>query len=299
MKINILGTIIALLVLASCHKERSHEYWDSEYGDRPVGYLAFELYWDEYDDILSPIDGVRITASGADGFLKNYDFASPSDAADALQQIPEGTYNLLVTVDMSNKDGYILTQSDALNAANHLPLTTAALSVPSSSPHQAWYGIATATVNNGEITIARFQLKRLLSMISITITGAPDGALITATASHVAQNIELTTPTISAASIDDVSLGAATGSGGTLTIDSRTLMPTAFGNDRTIITLCTTRNGVTLTSTIDAPKMDPGRYYIMEIAYDRLKAYIYTSGTDINDWQQLWTADGEILNPDE
>ncbi len=287
-----------MLFTISCKKERSHEYWDSEYGDKAVGYLAFELYWDEYDDILSPIDGVRITASGADGFLKNYDFASPEDAADALQQIPEGTYDLLVTVDMAEKDGYIVTQSATEKGGNNLPATTAALKDPSSSPHQSWYGIVTATVKDGEITIARFQLKRLLSMILITITGVPDGATITAEASKVAQYVELTTPKISAESVDDVQLGSLSG-GGIQKIENRTLMPTAFGNDRTIITLYATYNGVTLTSTVDAPKMESGRYYVMEIAYNGLAPYIYVSGTDINDWQQNWTADGEILNPDE
>jgi hypothetical protein len=298
MKTKLLIIIALTMFLISCKKERSHEYWDSEYGDKAVGYLAFELYWDEYDDILSPIDGVRITASGADGFLKNYDFASPEDAADALQQIPEGTYNLLVTVDMAEKDGYIVTQSATEKGGNNLPATTAALKDPSSSPHQSWYGIVTATVKDGEITIARFQLKRLLSMISITITGVPDGATITAEASKVAQYVELTTPKISAESVDDVQLGSLSG-GGIQKIENRTLMPTALGNDRTIITLYATYNGVTLTSTVDAPKMESGRYYVMEIAYNGLSPYIYVSGTDINDWQQNWTADGEILNPDE
>ncbi|MBR3712381.1 MAG: hypothetical protein IKM98_04190 [Bacteroidales bacterium] len=298
MKTKLLIIIVLTMFLISCKKERSHEYWDSEYGDKAVGYLAFELYWDEYDDILSPIDGVRITASGADGFLKNYDFASPEDAADALQQIPEGTYDLLVTVDMAEKDGYIVTQSATEKGGNNLPATTAALKDPSSSPHQSWYGIVTATVKDGEITIARFQLKRLLSMISITITGVPDGATITAEASKVAQYVELTTPKISAESVDDVQLGSLSG-GGIQKIENRTLMPTALGNDRTIITLYATYNGVTLTSTVDAPKMESGRYYVMEIAYNGLSPYIYVSGTDINDWQQNWTADGEILNPDE
>lgn len=298
MKVKFLIIIALTMFLISCKKERSHEYWDSEYGDKAVGYLAFELYWDEYDDILSPIDGVRITASGADGFLKNYDFASPEDAADALQQFPEGTYTLLVTVDMAEKDGYIVTQSATEKGGNNLPATTAALKDPSSSPHQSWYGIVTATVKDGEITIARFRLKRLLSMISITITDVPDGATITAEASKVAQYVELTTPKISAESVDDVQLGSLSG-GGIQKIENRTLMPTALGNDRTIITLYATYNGVTLTSTVDAPKMESGRYYVMEIAYNGLAPYIYVSGTDINDWQQNWTADGEILNPDE
>ncbi|MBR4273140.1 MAG: hypothetical protein IKQ30_09935, partial [Bacteroidales bacterium] len=192
MKTKIFTLIAMALLSMSCNKERSHEFWDSEYGNINVGYLAFQLVWDEHDDTLSTIDNVKITASGADGFLKQYDFSSPGDAADQLQQLPEGTYDLLVAVDMADSNGYTLTQSDTKNAANSLPLSIAALKDPSSSPRQSWFATATATVKNNEITIAKFALKRLLSMISIIIDGAPDGTTITATVSNVAQNVELT-----------------------------------------------------------------------------------------------------------
>ena len=289
-------TLFALLMLlaASCGKERSHEFWDSEYATQSVGYLSFQLIWDEYDDILSPIDNVKITVSGADGFIKEYDFSSPADAADQLQQFPEGTYDLLVMVDMAPKDGYILA---ADKSQNGLPPTTAALKDPSSSPRQSWFATTTATVKNNEITIAKFTLKRLLSMISIIVNNAPGGATISAEASNVAQNVELTAPRPSRESIDNVSLGTLSGSG-TLKIENFTLMPTADGTDRTIITLTTTENGKTLVSTIDAPKMESGRYYELTLAYETLSPYIIITATDINDWQQNWTFNGEILNPD-
>ncbi|MBR4325054.1 MAG: hypothetical protein IKP73_05970 [Bacteroidales bacterium] len=297
MKTKIFTLIAMALLSMSCNKERSHEFWDSEYGNINVGYLAFQLVWDEHDDTISTIDNVKITASGADGFLKQYDFSSPGDAADQLQQLPEGTYDLLIAVDMADSNGYTLTQSDTKNAANSLPLSIAALRDPSSSPHQSWYATTTATVKNNEITIAKFALKRLLSMISIIIDGAPDGTTITATVSNVAQNVELTTPRPSAESTDGISLGTATAIDGILKIENRTLLPTADGSDRATITLTTTEQGNTLVSTIDAPKMELGRYYELKLDYEKLSPYIHLTGNDINDWQQDWTADGEILNP--
>jgi hypothetical protein len=299
MKAKILTILTLLILLASCGKERRHEYWDSEYGGKPIGYLAFELYWDEFDDIQSPIDNVQITVSGADGILKHYNFNTPAEAADALQQFPEGNYRLLVTVDMAEKDGYIVSQVATANSGT-LPQTTVSLKDPSSSPRQSWFGITDATVKDGEITIARFELKRLMSMITIIVNGAPNGASIIATASKVAQSVELTAPQNSTAYHDAVALGAFQKSADdALHLDNRTLLPTASGYERTIITLTTIYNGATQQSIIDAPLMERGRYYVLNLDYNGLTSYIHISGIDINAWQQNWTVDGEILNPDE
>jgi hypothetical protein len=299
MKAKILTILTLLILLASCGKERRHEYWDSEYGGKPIGYLAFELYWDEFDDIQSPIDNVQITVSGADGILKHYNFNTPAEAADALQQFPEGNYRLLVTVDMAEKDGYIVSQVATANSGT-LPQTTVSLKDPSSSPRQSWFGITDATVKDGEITIARFELKRLMSMITIIVNGAPNGASIIATASKVAQSVELTAPQNSTAYHDAVALGTFQKSADDeLHLDNRTLLPTASGYERTIITLTTIYNGATQQSIIDAPLMERGRYYVLNLDYNGLTSYIHISGIDINAWQQNWTVDGEILNPDE
>lgn len=44
-------------------------------------------------------------------------------------------------------------------------------------------------------------------------------------------------------------------------------------------------------------QMELGRYYELKLDYEKLSPYIHLTGNDINDWQQDWTADGEILNP--
>lgn len=282
-----------ILMLVSCGKEHAHEFWDGEYGNKNVGYLAFQLVWDEHDDTLSVIDNVKITVSGADGFLKEYNFSSPADAADQLQQLPEGSYDLLVMVDMTDKDGYTVA---ADKTDGGLPPTTASLKVPSSSPRQSWFGTTTARVADNEVTIAKFTLKRLLSMFTIVVNGVPDGVKITAQAAGVAQSVELTSARPSVESFDDVALGAFVGSG-TLKMENFMLMPTASVSDRMTITLTTTENGKSLVSTIDAPKMISGRYYELTINYAGVSPYLIISETDINDWQQDRITDGEILNP--
>jgi hypothetical protein len=299
MKNKVLTILTAILIfVAGCGEKSSHEFWDSEYGDQNVGYVAFEMYWDEYDDILSPIDDVKITVSGKDGFQKHYDFVSPEEAAGALQQLPEGSYKLLVTVNMDEKHGYALSESQTA-ADNALPATYVSLKDPTSSPQQAWFGLVTATISNGEISIARFQLKRLMSMITIIINGVPSGASMSATASKVAQSVELTAPQNSTAYHDELALGAFQKSAdGALHLDNRTLLPTASGYERTIITLTTAYDGTTQQSIIDVPLMERGRYYVLNLDYNGLTPYIHISGIDINAWQQNWTVDGEILNPD-
>ena len=77
------------------------------------------------------------------------------------------------------------------------------------------------------------------------------------------------------------------------------IMPTANGDQNSSITLTTTTpDGETLVSKIDAPIMESGKSYVLEFDYEKLSPYIHISGSDINDWQQDWTTDGEILLPD-
>jgi len=297
----ILAILTVVLLMTGCGKERHHDFWDSEYGDSKVGYFAFSLGWDEADDALSPIDNVHITVVGKDGeVIKQFAYTSPEDAADQLQQFPEGSCKLLVTVDMAEKDGYIVSQAST-SQGGALPDTKVSLSNPSSSPHQAWYGVIDAKIKGDEITIVKFDLKRLMPTISIVVSDVPDGVSMQATITNAAQYVNLANSTCSTETIDGVSLGQLASdpsAPGTLRIDDRTIMPTANGQERAIITIATTRNGVTSYSTVDAPIMEQGRHYVLNIKYDDITEYIHISGTDVNAWQQDWTVDGEILNPD-
>ena len=76
-------------------------------------------------------------------------------------------------------------------------------------------------------------------------------------------------------------------------------MPTASGQSRCYLTLSvTTPDGTRLTYLADAPRMECGRAYVVELDYTKLRPYMLLSAFTINDWTEGWTISGEIINPD-
>ena len=324
-KIFPLWAVAAMMLLTACYHDQ-HEETPSEYGDQPVGYLTPLLLWEEQADTADnaiTIDDIRFTVSGTGGTTVANRFNNTEAAADWLQQLPAGDYDLLVTVDMDEANGYILenagtratTRADEeLHTA--LPDTRVSLAEPSSSPAQAWYAVTHATVKADEITVAEFHLQRLLSELSVIVHNVPTGAAITASVERVARDVLLThrdgQGRYGVADREDymtVSLGALTAAStvsdgstvGTATLrhDDHTLMPTAGGQERCYLTLTViTPDGTRLTYLADAPRMECGKTYVVELDYTKLRPYMLLETFTINDWTDGWAITGEIINPD-
>jgi len=324
-KIFPLWAVAAMMLLTACYHDQ-HEETPSEYGDQPVGYLTPLLLWEEQADTAdnaTTIDDIRFTVSGTGGTTVANRFNNTEAAADWLQQLPAGDYDLLVTVDMDEANGYILenagtratTRADEeLHTA--LPDTRVSLAEPSSSPAQAWYAVTHATVKADEITVAEFHLQRLLSELSVIVHNVPTGAAITASVERVARDVLLThrdgQGRYGVADREDymtVSLGALTAAStvsdgstvGTATLrhDDHTLMPTAGGQERCYLTLTViTPDGTRLTYLADAPRMECGKTYVVELDYTKLRPYMLLETFTINDWTDGWAITGEIINPD-
>ncbi len=307
----------AMMLLTACYHDQ-HEEMPSEYGDQPVGYLTTQLVWDDPADARSPIDDIRFTVSGTNGTTVAHNFTDTESAADWLQQLPVGDYDLLVTVDMDEAHGYLLqnvgtdtrsmTRTDEPTFTTALPDTRVSLAEPSSSPAQAWYAVTHATVREDEITVAEFHLQRLLSEISVIVSNVPTGAAITASVERVASDVLLThrdgQGRYGVADREDfltVSLGALAADpadAATLRHDDHTLMPTAGGQERCYLTLAvTTPEGTRLTYLADAPRMECGRAYVVELDYTKLRPYMLLSAFTINDWTEGWIISGEITDP--
>ena len=307
----------AMMLLTACYHDQ-HEEVPSEYGDQPVGYLTPLLLWDDPADAgtTTTIDDIRFTVSGTGGTTVANRFNNTEAAADWLQQLPVGDYDLLVTVDMDEANGYILenagtratTRADEeLHTA--LPDTRVSLAEPSSSPRQSWYAVTHATVREDEITVAEFRLQRLLSELSVIVHNVPTGAAITASVERVASDVLLThrdgQGRYGVADREDyltVSLGALAADpadAATLRHDDHTLMPTAGGQERCYLSLSvTTPEGTRLTYLADAPRMECGRTYVVELDYTKLRPYMLLEAFTINDWTDGWAITGEIINPD-
>lgn len=314
-KIFPLWAVAAMLLLTACYHDQ-HEETPSEYGDQPVGYLTPQLIWDEQSDANSAIDDIRFTVGGTGGTTVAHNFTDTESASEWLQQLPVGDYDLLVTVDMDEANGYILenagtratTRADEeLHTA--LPDTRVSLAEPSSSPVQAWYAVTHATVKADEITVAEFHLQRLLSELSVIVHNVPTGAAITASVERVARDVLLTHRdgqgrygVVDREDYMTVSLGALAADpadAATLRHDDHTMMPTAGGQERCYLTLTvTTPDGTRLTYLADAPRMECGRTYVVELDYTKLRPYMLLEAFTINDWTEGWAISGEIINPD-
>ena len=309
----------AMMLLTACYHDQ-HEEMPSEYGDQPVGYLTPLLLWDDPADAgtTTTIDDIRFTVSGTGGTTVANRFNNTEAAADWLQQLPVGNYDLLVTVDMDEANGYILgnvgtdtrstTRADE-DVTTALPDTRVSLADPSSSPAQSWYAVTHATVKADEVTVAEFHLQRLLSELSVIVHNVPTGAAISASVERVARDVLLThrdgQGRYGVADREDfltVSLGALSADpadAATLRHDDHTLMPTAGGQERCYLSLSvTTPEGTQLTYMADAPRMECGKAYVVELDYTKLRPYMLLEAFAINDWTEGWTISGEIINPD-
>lgn len=309
----------AMMLLTACYHDQ-HEEMPSEYDGKAVGYLTAQLVWDDPADANSAIDDIRFTVSGTNGTTVTHNFTDTESAAEWLQQLPVGEYDLLVTVDMDEAHGYLLqnvgtdtrsmTRADEATVTTALPDTRVSLAEPSSSPRQSWYAVTHATVWEDEITVAEFRLQRLLSELSVIVSNVPAGAAITASVERVASDVLLThrdgQGRYGVADREDfltVSLGALAADpadAATLRHDDHTLMPTAGGQERCYLTLSvTTPEGTRLTYLADAPRMECGRAYVVELDYTKLRPYMLLEAFTINDWTDGWAISGEIINPDK
>ena len=315
-KIFPLWAVAAMLLLTACYHDQ-HELQPNQYDGKPVGYLTPLLLWEDQADAGAAIDDIRFTVSGTNGTTVAHNFTDTESAADWLQQLPVGDYDLLVTVDMDEAHGYILenaatrgtTRADEATVTAALPDTRVSLAEPSSSPAQSWYAVTHATVKADEITVAEFRLQRLLSEISVIVRNVPTGAAITASVERVAHDVLLTQRDgqgrYGVADREDyltVSLGALAADpadAATLRHDDHTLMPTAGGQPRCYLSLAvTTPDGTHLNFLADAPRMECGKAYVVELDYTKLRPYMLLSAFAINDWTEGWTISGEIINPD-
>ena len=325
------GWVFLLMLLTACYHDQ-HEEMPSEYGDQPVGYLTPQLLWEDQADAGAAIDDIRFTVSGTGGTTVANRFNNTEAAADWLQQLPVGDYDVLVTVDMDEAHGYVLenaatrgtTRADAAvpdgspSGSTALPDTRVSLAEPSSSPRQSWYAVTHATVKEDEITVAEFHLQRLLSELSVIVHNVPTGAAITASVERVARDVLLTHRdgqgrygvadredflTVSlgplTAAVPDASPSGSPSGSLTLRHDDQTLMPTAGGQERCYLSLTvTTPEGTRLSYLADAPRMECGKVYVVELDYTKLRPYMLLSAFTINDWTEGWTISGEIINPD-
>ena len=302
-------TVITLFIAGCFHNV--HEFRASEWGDDvEVGYIVTSLLWGQNDDKGTDVDDITIGTVGSGvSFSKHYD--DVEEVSKELVQLPTGEYDMLVTVNMSDADGFVLTGMPAAKGtASTLLLgdVAASLKDPASSPAQAWYGLSHVRVTGETITVVEPVLQRLLSVLTLNLANVPAGTSVTISVNNVSKKVILTAKDSNgryglpaSGDADSVILGTFSATAtGTLGVSEFTMLPTASDKERCLITIdVTTPSGQHLTHIGDAPRTECGKSYTLNLDYNTLKPYMYVASSDINAWTEGWTVTGEILNPND
>ena len=301
------------LILGACtHKAHFEEDMpkDEQTDKYPApdgqGFLGNDLAWEDIADIKSDITHLKYTVTGENGVKEEKEFSSPSEASEWMIPLPVGEYDVLVAANMDSDNGFELGETVPTRGVSHtLPATYSRLIDPSSNPHQAWNGIARIKVEKDKMSTVHLDLDRLLALFTLKIKNVPDGTAIDVSMRNAAHYVTLTNARTaghwgvpSEEASDDITLGHLTASNAMTGISEFKVFPTASGAGKTILMFSiTTNHDIELEYVCEAPAMENGKKYILELDYESLTPFMYITSTTINDWTEGWSYSGEILNP--
>ena len=78
------------------------------------------------------------------------------------------------------------------------------------------------------------------------------------------------------------------------------MLPSAAGVERNdILMLIKTADGKELLVTLDVPRIDVGKTYTLNLDFNTLLPYMFIDSGSISPWEDGWTVNGEILNPED
>ena len=295
--------LAATLLIASCFHE-IHELGLLKDGE---GLLGTSLEWEMPDDASTPIHSLSLSIGGAARPFTQY-YKDAKEAAGELIPVAAGKNDVLATVNLSEADGFVIEGLPATKADVAVGEVVVSLKNPASSPAQAWFAVTDAQVREREITLVKPALQRLLSSLSVNITQVPAGTKLILTMSNVAKSVNLTAKDADGRyglpgeeSVGDVQIASLTAaSDGPLGVENFMLLPTASAFQRCILTLdITSALGNKARCVCDAPHTESGKTYSLELDYTKLQPYMYLDTYSINPWEDGWTLNGEILDPQE
>lgn len=290
-KNNVTVWTVAALLMTGCFHD-VHEFRPSEFGDVPVGYYTATLGTDQIDPTTT-IDDITLAAVG-NGMAISKHFTNMQDMADELLQLPQGEYDILAAVNMTQANGYKIEGLPDTKAAAGSDITVS-LTDPASSPAQVWAGCTHADIREDKIAPIDLELQPILATLTVNINNMPAGTTVTMSISDVADKVILNAKDASGryGKPDTKSSALVTTQSSTIR-----LMPTISGQERCVLTLeLVSAQGTTFLTQCDAPRLDTGKSYTLDLEYSTLRPYMSLSSTSINPWSDGWTVQGEIFNP--
>ena len=271
-------------LLTSC----DHDVHD----DKAESGLSVSLTWADEADQGTEVKDVKLWIFNAnDGSLvEEKHYGSAQEVASQRFQLPEGTYRILTTTNLTDPF-FISEQTRSLTNWNNILI---GLTNPKDVKHNAYFGVADVKIDNKEGSyVVQTPIKSVLSELTIIIENIPKGTKMSGKALDCAWCLFPTLknsdgdyglPSIEPAEVELPTLLATES---TLKSEVIRLMPTIQGSPASHVYLRLLLPNKTLQEfDITAPKMNVGGKYELRFKYEEMQPKMNLQ-TGINDWNDL------------
>ena len=271
-------------LLASC----DHDVHD----DKEESGLSVSLTWADEADQGTEVKDVKLWIFNADdgSLVEEKQYGGAQEVASQRFQLPEGTYRILTTTNLT-EPFFIREQTRSLTNWNNILI---GLTNPKDVKHNAYFGVADVKIDNKEGSyVMQTPIKSVLSELTIIIENIPKG---TEMSGKVLDCAGCLFPTLKNSDGDyglpsieptEVELPTLLATESTLKSEVIRLMPTIQGSPASHIYLRLQLPDKTLQEfDITAPKMNVGGKYELRFKYEEMQPKMNLEAT-INGWTNL------------
>ena len=271
-------------LLASC----DHDVHD----DKEESGLSVSLTWADEADQGTEVKDVKLWIFNADdgSLVEEKQYGGAQEVASQRFQLPEGTYRILTTTNLT-EPFFISEQTRSLSNWNNILI---GLTNPKDVKHNAYFGVADVKIDNKEGSyVVQTPIKSVLAELTIIIENIPKG---TEMSGKVLDCAGCLFPTLKNSDGDyglpsieptEVELPTLLATESNLKSEIIRLMPTIPGSPASHIYLRLLLPDKTLQEfDITAPKMNVGGKYELRFKYEEMQPKMNLEAT-INGWTNL------------
>ena len=271
-------------LLASC----DHDVHD----DKEESGLSVSLTWADEADQGTEVKDVKLWIFNADdgSLVEEKQYGSAQEVASQRFQLPEGTYRILTTTNLT-EPFFISEQTRSLSNWNNIQI---GLTNPKDVNHNDYFGVADVRIDNKEGSyVVQTPIKSVLAELTIIIENIPKGTEMSGKALDCAWCLFPTQknsdgdyglPSIEPTEVEIPTLLATES---TLKSEVIRLMPTIQGSPASHVYLrLLLPNGTLQEFDITAPKMNVGGKYELRFKYEEMQPKMNLQ-TGINNWNDL------------
>ena len=271
-------------LLASC----DHDV----HSDEEESGLSVSLTWADEADQGTEVKDVKLWIFNADdgSLVEEKHYGSAQEVASQRFQLPEGTYRILNTTNLTGPF-FITDQTRALTNWNNIQI---GLTNPKNVNHNAYFGVTDVRIDNKEGSyVVQNPMKSVLSELTVIIENVPKGTEMSGKALDCACCLF---PTLKNSDGDyglpsieptEVELPILLATESTLKSEVIRLMPTIQGSPASHVYLrLLLPNGTLQEFDITAPKMNVGGKYELRFKYEEMQPKMNLQ-TGINNWNDL------------